>query len=360
MEAPIDIKILKKIASFPSISLDPKTCLIALRIIEEKLRSKGIPCSINKHQGSPFLIAGSTKKARALFLAHIDVVPGQQRQFKIITRKDRIVGRGVLDMKGPLVVLLEVFVNLWQSGKKEFLFAVTSDEEIGGFKGTAFLVKQWSRIRLAIVPDSTSGESLVICQKAPFHIKVIHCQGISSHASAPWKGKNSCEAVARCSLEIIKKVNQNHPEKTSATITQLHSGSTNNTIPYQGSAIIDIRIRNQKEIGPLAQQINQLVKKHDCQWRAIDKPLFFQISTKNKFLKKWISAFKKVAGKTPQLTVEPAASDARFLFQAGIPAIVTSVKGNGAHSEKEWVSKKSLQRFSQVLLRFSNSLRLPM
>lgn len=358
MEITINLKNLKKITSFPSISSDPKSCFKALRVIENQLRRGLVPCLVDNHQGSPFLIAGSRRKAKILFLAHIDTVPGAPQQFKMKTERDKFFGRGVLDMKGPLVVLLDVFIKLWQSGKRKFLLAITSDEEIGGFKGTAFLVKQWERIKLAIVPDSTSGENLVVCQKAPFHIKVTDDTGISSHGSTPWKGKNSCEKVARCSLEIVKEVNQNHPQKTSATVTQLHSGLTNNTIPNQGSAVIDIRIRGRKEVKLLVRKIDQIAKKHHCQWEAIDKPLFFQASTKNKFIKKWAADFKKVTGKTPKFIVEPAASDARFLFQVGIPTIVTSVKGGGVHSEKEWVSKNSLLRFGKILFQFCDSIQL--
>ena len=54
---------------------------------------------------------------------------------------------------------------------------------------------------------------------------------------------------------------------------------------------------------------------------------------------------------------ESGASDARFLVNPKIPAILTSAYGGGDHTENEWVSLKSLTQLQNVLLKFCHSLK---
>jgi acetylornithine deacetylase/succinyl-diaminopimelate desuccinylase-like protein len=259
-------------------------------------------------------------------------------------------------MKGPLVVSLEVFIKLWKAGLRDFLFAVTADEEIGGFNGGSFLAKKLNKTKLAIIPDSSSGEDLVICQKAPFHIKIFDNKGRAVHGSKPWEGINSAEKVGKCCLEIVQKINKNHPDKTSAAITQIHSGSAINTIPNEAFSTIDVRISRLKEIPQIFALIEKITKANNCLWEKIDEPLIFEMSPNNVFLKKWVNIFQKATGRKPKLVTESGASDARFFHKAGVPAIITSVIGGGAHSEKEWASLKSLKSLEKIMFEFCKSI----
>ncbi len=352
MKNSINLLLLKKIIKIPSLSKSHNQCLLALKVIKKEIDNHQIPCFVKFNNNVPFLIAGDLKKARVLFLSHIDVVPANTEQFNLKRKGNKIFGRGVLDMKGPLVATLGPFIKLWQTGQKQFLFAVTSDEEVGGFNGTALLTKTlFKNIKAAIVPDGT-GDDLIIIQKAPFHIK-IQSTGKSAHGSKPWKGINAAENLSKCCTQIIGNLNQNSLESTTATLTQFHSGHTTNTVPAKAIAIIDIRIKKQSEVTDLIKKLDLITQKWKCSWKKIDEPLFFKTPKNSPFLKIWIAVFKKITTKKPLLKTESGASDARFLWEdLKIPVIITSVIGGRAHSKHEWANIDSLTRLSKIIFEF--------
>jgi len=350
------MSLLKNIVETTSISGDISQCLKALKLIEVEIKHNNIPIFIDFNEGFPFLIAGNINSASILFLSHIDVVPAKIDSFLMKEKDGKLFGRGVLDMKGPLVASLEAFIKLWKGGRKNIVYVVTSDEEIGGFKGAAFLVKNiFTKIEMAIIPDS-SGEDLVLIQKAPFHIKVT-AKGKSAHGSKPWEGVNAAEILLRCCAEIVKKVNGNARQSTTATICQFHSGESTNTVPNRAEAIIDIRIKQKSEVKTIINNLNNSSKNFGCEWKKIDEPLFFESDINNFFIKKWQQAFMEIHHKHVGFMVENGASDARFLWnELKIPIIVTSVKGGGAHSNHEWVDINSLNKLSETIVKFIISL----
>ena len=352
MDNKIDIDLLEKLVRIRSLSKNHDQCLLALEVVKEKLDSQQVPCFVDSNNDFPFLIAGDGKLADTLILCHIDIVPASDEQFTIRVDKNKICGRGVLDMKGPLVAALESFLHLWKIGRRQFLFAVTSDEEIGGFNGTStFTGTVFKNIKNAIIPDST-GDDLVLIQKAPFHIK-LNSTGKSCHGSKPWEGINAADKLLGCCNEIIKLINHNSPDLTSACLSQFHSGDATNKVPDNAMATIDIRIREEKEVGEVVKIINQSSFKWDCSWEKIDEPMFFEAKIGDLFLKKWVLAFTTVNGRKPNTKVESGASDARFLWNdLKIPVIVTSVMGGGAHSDYEWADLESLNWLSKTIINF--------
>lgn len=352
----METKLIKKIIEIKSLSSEPKECLRALKIVEEEIRSNDIPVSIKFNEGQPFLVAGDLKKASILFLNHIDVVPAKNDCFELKIKDNKFFGRGVLDMKGPMLASLDAFIELWKMGNKNIIFAVTSDEEIGGFKGAAFLAKDTLKnIKMAIIPDSSS-EDLVLIQKAPFHIKIT-AKGKSAHGSKPWEGINAAENLLKCCGEIIGNFKSISHEESTATLSQFHSGEVINMLPGRAEAVIDIRIKQESEVKTIIKSLDNSSKKFSCEWRKIDEALFFEAEKSNFFIKKWQQAFKTVQKKQVKFIVENGASDARFLWkELLIPVIVTSVKGGGAHSNNEWADIDSLNKLSETIVKFINSL----
>lgn len=348
----LDLSLLRKLIKIRSLSCDQKKCFRALKLIENKLIKQDIPCLIDQNNGFYYLIAGNLDEAGFLFLSHIDVIDGEDEQFILKNYGDKFYGRGVLDMKGPLISTLMAFIKLWKNNFRNFLFVVTSDEEIGGFNGSNFLAQStFSKIEAAFIPDST-GEELVIIQKAPYHIK-INSLGKSSHGSKPWNGVNALYNISQCCIDLVKKIDRNKTDKTSAAVTQINGGKSTNTIPGEAIATLDIRILRQSEVGKIVETIDRITKKWKCTWENIDKPLFFELSKRNKIFNKWSQIYKKINNVNLKTKIESGGSDARFLWNfLKIPVIVTSVVGDGAHSKEEWVNIKSLEKLTKTIVSF--------
>jgi len=353
----ININLLKKIVKIRSLSTDNFQCFRALETVREEISKHHIPCMINNINDVPFLVAGNLETADTLILCHIDVVPGRDELFELRSVRDKLFGRGVLDMKGPLVAALGSFVQLWKLGQRRFLFVITSDEEIGGFNGTDSLTKGvLKNIKQAIIPDST-GDELVLTQKAPFHVK-LNSVGKSSHGSKPWEGINAADKLLNCCREIIKKINCDSTELTSACLSQFHSGDSTNKVPDHAMATIDIRILNKSEVDEIITILGRCSTNWKCSWEKIDEPVFFEAKITNNFIQKWISAFEKTHSKKLTTKIESGASDARFLWNdLKIPVVVSSAVGGGAHSNEEWASIDSLNQLSNTIINLGLKLQ---
>ena len=248
-------------------------------------------------------------------------------------------------MKGPMLVGFEVFLETWSNGRRDVLFVVTTDEEIGGFLGAAKLLNKFRLIKLAIVLDGGSGEDVVVKQKAPFHIEITHL-GKSAHASRPSEGVNSIHKLAECCLLICNKLE-------CASITKIGGGEASNKIPDIAQAILDIRIKSKNLLQNAIKEISIATNEFGCSWMPIDKPVFFEVSAKNKFIK----IFAKLSGR--KFTCESGTSDARFLSDKQcIPTIVTSALGGNIHGNNEWVSWKSLIKLKDDIRNFINDLEV--
>lgn len=352
-----DLVFLKKLVKIKSTSDNQKACFIALELIKNRLEKLSIPVSIQKAGGALGLFAGDENKARFLILSHIDVVLGNEDQFMPRLLKDKLFGRGVIDMKGPLVAVMLAFERSWKESGQKLIFAVTTDEEIGGKHGMKLTTKKLNRkIDGAIVLDGCSGNKLVTTQKAPFHIEVV-ARGKSVHASRPWLGVNAAENLCRCLSEIVEILDKKNKNETSATITQVHSGEAINTIPAEARGVIDIRIKGSSELDQIEKIIDQMVQKYMCYWKKIDKAMWVSVTTDSEFIQKWISIFEETTRKNIRTAVESGASDARFLMnKLKIPILITNANGGGHHSKREWVSIKSLDRLTEMLVKFFREL----
>lgn len=126
-------------------------CIAFLR---EGLMNAGIATQIvARDPDRPILLArlpGTGQRAPLLLYGHIDVVPVTDQPwdyppFEARTVDGYIWGRGALDMKGGLAMMLIALLQAKAEGLAlpgDVLLAVVSDEETGGFDGAKYLVEQ--------------------------------------------------------------------------------------------------------------------------------------------------------------------------------------------------------------------------
>ena len=97
-------------------------------------------------------IEGQKKAPPLLMYGHVDVVTTKGQQwthppFEGLKKDGFIWGRGALDMKGGIAMMLSAFLKLAETGFKpagDIIFAALSDEEAGGDLGAKFLVEESS------------------------------------------------------------------------------------------------------------------------------------------------------------------------------------------------------------------------
>lgn len=137
-----------------------------VQYISGLLKQQGIECSlIAKDPERPNLIArlkGSGYAPPLLMYGHVDVVTTENQMWQHPPFEGNIFdgyvwGRGALDMKGMIAMMLAAFLRATAESLKpagDIVLAVLSDEEAGGNFGARFMVEnypeQFSGIRYAI------------------------------------------------------------------------------------------------------------------------------------------------------------------------------------------------------------------
>lgn len=279
-----------------------------------------------------------TTKFDICFITHIDVVPAKEYKMKIID--DKIYGRGTIDMKGQVAVILDLLLN--NKTDKSIGLLITSDEEQGGFNGTGVISKLLD-INFAIVPDGGYDFKLVTEEKGVLNLK-LSFNGIEAHASQPWNGKNAILLLT----EKLNLIMQKYPLpksaadfKTSINISKISGGDVLNKVPNYAECYLDIRHtkENTKE------SIIEFIKSLGFNVEIISKGILYENDVENKMVKKYIEITEKIIGKNVSYIKCESASDARFLK---CPNVIMNPEGNYPHSDNEYVTIKGLNNLYEI------------
>lgn len=127
------------------------------------------------------IIKPKSKNPKIWLNAHLDVVPGKAKLFCPKITRNRLLGRGALDMKTAAACLTLSTKKLITQGFNLGLMLVT-DEEVGGHHGTKFLIdKKIVMPEFVIVGEPTDLE-IGIKSKGIISLQIIS-QGKSAHGS---------------------------------------------------------------------------------------------------------------------------------------------------------------------------------
>jgi len=186
--------------------------------IEGLLKSHNIETTIlAKDPNRPNVVArlkGSGKAAPLLLYGHVDVVTtvGQQWSrppFGAEVAEGFIWGRGTLDMKGGVAMMLAAFLRAKANGLSlpgDVVFCAVSDEEVGGTVGAQFLVdnhkEQFEGIKYALgelggFTMHISGQRfypIMVAEKQICAMKVT-VRGPAGHGSMPLRGGAMAKAA---------------------------------------------------------------------------------------------------------------------------------------------------------------------
>lgn len=336
------LSILKELISIKSITKDKTKCNDALMHVSTIIPSSRL------HKESNMLIWGHTDLSTTKWLinTHIDVVPGNKKQFTLTVQGDRVSGRGTADTKGSVAVIVNK-AHDWLSiaQEKGITFMLVSDEEVGG-ETTKNILNIMNNLKGSIFLEPTNLH-VVTEAKGMMQLKITSA-GIPSHGSRPWEGDNAIEKLVRGIVQFRLA----HPSPTSETrnttynFSQINGGKAINQVPNHAELWCDIRFNPTlapEEIFGLIKDTFKSCKvtviKNESPIHCDQKSLLFQS----------ISKSLKANSVNPIKKFDHGTSDARHATALGIPTLVIGPKGNGLHADNEWVSLKSLEQLSCIL-----------
>jgi acetylornithine deacetylase/succinyl-diaminopimelate desuccinylase-like protein len=152
-------------------------------------------------------LPGSGEAPPLLLYGHVDVVPvveeaWSQPPFGGVVRNGCVWGRGTLDMKGGVVMLLCAVLRALQQGRTpagDIQLLLVSDEEQGGEAGAGYVTREYPELfrRTAYAIGEFGGFSTEICGERCYPIQVseklscvaeLRFTGKGGHASLPRQG----------------------------------------------------------------------------------------------------------------------------------------------------------------------------
>ncbi len=139
---------------------------------------------------------------RIVLQAHADVVSAQTSLFSPRISGNKLVGRGVSDMKYAIACYALLLNEL--NHDMDIAVWLTSDEEIGGFDGVGYLLNQKKlSCDFCFLPDGGDNFGIVTQAKGVLHC-ALKSHGISAHGSTPWNGHNAIDILIDAYNELRK------------------------------------------------------------------------------------------------------------------------------------------------------------
>ncbi|HET8843007.1 MAG TPA: M20/M25/M40 family metallo-hydrolase [Ktedonobacteraceae bacterium] len=190
-----------------------------IRLIQQELQAVGIETKLMAlDENRPNLIArikGQGEAPPLLLQGHVDVVTTAHQDwryppFDAVEADGFIWGRGALDMKSGVAMMLSAFIRACVEGASlpgDVILTVLSDEEVGGAYGAKFLVEQHAHlfegVRYAL--GEFGGFTMRVGEKTFYPIQVLEKQcatiqatlrGPGGHGSLPMRGGAMAQLAA--------------------------------------------------------------------------------------------------------------------------------------------------------------------
>lgn len=350
--SPLESK-LADLVAIPSISGDIVTNAMALDYIEDYLSLRGMRCKRTTYNGHGTLLAsihpGKELTPTVLLSAHVDVVAGDEEQFSLQIKGDRLLGRGTYDMKFAIAGYMQLVDDLADNLQNyDFGILIVADEETADV-GTQRHIAAGLRPQICILPDSTApGWDIETVAKGYWRFDLI-ATGKTAHGGRPWEGDSASIKLIQALHELKTHFETQDIHSDSLNIGKIHGGEAHNMVPAEMSAGIDIRFLSEKNLQKTRQLIQDICETHDLSMHEISLAMPALTSLGSPFIKKYLESVEAVTGKKPGEFISCAGSDAPYFQKNGIECIISCPEGGGHHTRSEWISRKSFAQFVPIL-----------
>jgi glutamate carboxypeptidase len=310
-------------------------------------------CSSPDH--GPDLLARieGTGDRRLLFLGHLDTVVPHTEHRPLESVGRRLLGSGAVDMKGGIVLALEVLRTLAATPEAfaELALLAVADEEwrthdfVHGPRFQGFD----ACLCFEAGERGPEGQEGVVVKRKAASTLVVRAIGASSHSgTAPDRGRNALLAIAAAAEGVARAHDPGGPHRLTAVPTILRSGEAFNVVPAEGELWCDLRADSVEAFGPV---VNSLP----------DRP--YGADLEAEFIRYWpgmdtreasSALLEQASGLLGRRVVgveRGGASDASHVAEH-VPLTVDGLgpRGGGAHTPEEFVDRESLRQRAEVAL----------
>jgi acetylornithine deacetylase/succinyl-diaminopimelate desuccinylase-like protein len=291
---------------------------------------------------------------------HLDTVSVEQMRgdpFSGQIEHHRVYGRGAVDTKASLGVILALLETMQQTGQQpaaNLLIGATVDEEVGATGAPAFA--DWMR-QQGIIPDQLMVAEPTLCGPVYGHKGVCRLEfevhGQAAHSSQPELGQNAIMAAVQLILALEKahqalvaSLPENPLGPPVLTVSLIEGGSGINVVPDLCRVAIDRRVIAGDKVKEVSQGLYQTAQ------AGCPLPVTVsELKQLNAFLQSpdspWLG---QLAGWSGQAAVVAPYGTNAWAYEGLARECVVMGPGSidQAHGAEEWVGIEALEKIAYI------------
>ena len=350
----------------------------AINVVTKNLKKLGFKCQIMefKEKGTPQiknLYAKIGKNSpNFCFAGHTDVVPvGDLKSWTVnpfggVIKNQKLIGRGVSDMKGSIACFIAAVSEFLKKNRKlngSISLLITGDEETVAINGTKKviekLIQKKEKIDFCIVGEPTNenklGEMIKIGRRGSItgHLTIIGTQG---HVAYPHSSNNPSTIIIEV-LNKIKKLKLDKGNKdfepSNLEITKINIDNTaDNVIPAEARASFNIRFNNLHTSSSIKKRLNKIFSSTSKKFKSNYK-IRYHVSGESFLTKpnKTVYMIKNIIKKStkinPVLSTSGGTSDARFIKKIS-PCVEFGLIAKTIHQVDEMARIADLKKLKNI------------
>lgn len=210
--------------------------------------------------------------SRVIIAGHIDTVPVANNlpaELHHFEREQAIVGRGTVDMKGGIAVMLKLALEL-RSPKHDITWIFYDNEEVASeLNGLGRISRN--------TPEVLSGAFAVLCEPTSALIEggcngtmrvELESKGVKAHSARPWMGKNAIHGLSQALAilssfepETITVDGLDYRESLNAVVVS--GGIATNVIPDRATLTVNYRFAPSRSGSEAEQKLRELFSNYD-------------------------------------------------------------------------------------------------
>jgi acetylornithine deacetylase/succinyl-diaminopimelate desuccinylase-like protein len=342
-EEPFALDLLDRLVAQPSLQGTDDAIAACHDMIHDAIAPVAQEIERPVHAGLPALLArfGHGAADRMLTICgHIDVVPAPGEwstpPFALTRVGDRLLGRGVVDMKGGVAAAVAAIRGLGSDGRLDDCrveLAITADEEVGSRRGVrALLANGEFQGRMAVCPEPTGldvylGNRGIVAFEIVIHGRGGHAGLVHALASPIAPAVALCQEIE--TMPLTARDERFSPPTPSVAIVRIDAGAavaTSHVVPDDVTIVIDRRLLPGEEIDAVIATMRELVE------ATVQTPFRATV----RVVKRWppcetssehlvsraAQAAVRAAGRAGAFDMDLPANDTSWFVAAGIPAIL--------------------------------------
>lgn len=326
-----------------------------------RLNEKGIPFKTPLGNTLIFSKREHLKK-KVLFGGHMDTVFPTFSHFQTPRiEKDHIIGPGVADMKGGLLVLYLALMAFEKSPFKENIgwdVVISSDEELGSPGSKEIWKRKAKDASIGLIFEPSFSDGALVSERKGSDNYILIAKGVAAHAGRDFHlGKNAIKAISHFVHALYKEV---EPLKNiTVNVGSITGGGPTNVVPDLASLKLNARSFSKEALSSLHELMKTLALKIEEE-EGVKLTLSLEKTTPPKpFDSKTLTLYNSIEGTAKRLDTplslreSGGVSDGNLTASVGLATIDTlGVIGGNLHTDKEYMVIKSLTERAKLVFLF--------